>query len=111
MIQRTTILITCVVMPAARSLHSHRDVFPDREETQQKASRVQRQIHLAELCLAVVSVISMVCMPVDEVSQQRLGSGHGSPVTFHRASLWIQRRPCVYTAAADSEMAESHPEQ
>lgn len=111
MIQRTTILITCVVISAARSVHSHRNVFPDREETQRKASRVQRQIHLAELRLAVVSVISMVYMPVDEVLQRRLGSGHRRPGTFHRASLWIQCRPCVYTAAAGSETAESHPKQ
>lgn len=75
--------------------------FPRQRGDTAETEPEQYQIHLEHLSATVINTINVVKMPVDRVSQQSLLSGHRSPDTFHRVSLWTQQHT-VYTTAASS---------
>lgn len=75
--------------------------FPRQRGDAAETEPEQYQIHLEHLSATVINTINVVKMPVDRVSRQSLLSGHRSPDTFHRASLWTQQHT-VYTTAASS---------
>lgn len=77
-------------------------VFSRQRGDTAEAEPDQYQIHLDQLSISMVSMISMANMPVDWVSQQRLHSGHKRPRCIPQSFIMDTAERTVYTTAASS---------